>query len=155
MNNEELKKPSIDDRVIDILKLPKYNRHIDDLHYLLLKFKGMNFLRPTLKKFGEETVRNLLNCLTYLEVPPKQKILVCGEEGRECYVLLDGEIDVYTPDTKYENLPKKYWVFHKVANIAIGNIFGERSMVDRKPRYVNIYIGQLHVRLELNVYLPC
>jgi hypothetical protein len=133
-DNEEVKKSLLDEKAIEVLKKPKNTRTADELNHLLEKLKGLNFIRQTLKKCGEEVVTNILNCLNFIEVPAKHKILVAGEEGRECYILLQGEIDVYTPDPKYEALPRKYWRYRKVSFIAIGNIFGERSMVDKKPR---------------------
>src|SRR5690606_37362501 len=100
--------------VYDILKKPKYDRSASDLHYLFVKLKNFFFVKQTLRKFGREIVFSIFNCLVYSEFQAKKNLFNYDDEGYECYVLLEGEIDVLAPNPKFECLAKKYWQFEKV-----------------------------------------
>ena len=65
-----------------------------------------------------------------------------GDPGRSVYIVLDGRVKVFTRDDGGNELP--------LATLAVGQFFGEMSLVSGKPRSSSVVALELSVLVELS-----
>ena len=127
-------------RLKDILEKPKLRRTDDDIEYLINFYSDFKFIKETIIRYGDSVLRDIFQCLTYITAKPGINILSYGDYANECYLLFEGELEVWMLDSKCKEVQKKFWTFSKVASIDQGVLFGEKALIDKKPRSLFSYL---------------
>ena len=130
-------------RLKEILEDHKYKRSEEDIDYLVNSLSDIKFVKETLSKYGDSLLREIFQCLTYTYVTPGTSILNYGDYANECYLLFEGDLEVWVLDPKCKDVQKKFWTFSKVANVEQGVLFGDKALIDKKPRSLISYIELL------------
>jgi SulP family sulfate permease len=83
-----------------------------------------------LREFDDETLRDLLSCMTEAMLSPGEKIFSCGDSGDEVFLVRRGSVKIM--------LPLKGGKRHHLATVSRGDFFGELSFLDKKFRSAEV-----------------
>lgn len=83
-----------------------------------------------LREFDDETLRDLLSCMTEVTLKPGEKIFSCGDSGDEVFLVRRGSVKIM--------LPLEGGKRHHLATVSRGDFFGELSFLDKKIRSADV-----------------
>lgn len=68
---------------------------------------------------------HIANITNELEIPPQEQFIDQGEQGDELFIIIEGEVEVYTGGKV-------------LSRIGAGSCIGELSVIDSEPRSTNV-----------------
>lgn len=128
-----------------IMTMDKDLKGPEDIDYLYHQYKHLGFIKNVHEKYGEFIVSNLLKLIQIKEYSKNDTIFRSGDYANYCYLLLSGGVDIFvykdknketltatiggtaSPNIRRDNIMLSH-------NINIGDIFGEKDIIDKKRR---------------------
>ena len=147
----------VDEKTISILTKDKNERTDEEIEYCVKNLTNVTFIKATLKRYGLDIVKSIIKVLTFMEVPEREFIFRLGEIGFNCFILFEGSCEVLIPGvvktarvSTFDNI--------RVGMVNQGILFGEKSLVDKKPRNANIktvtkcFLGELKKKDFIQIF---
>ena len=157
------RKTSLNNPLIDLLKIPSNSRSSSDLDSILRLTSNLKFFQELTER--EESSKLHQECCKLLTVESfHEKEYICrkGEEGTSFYFILKGSVSILSdelfesqeednsnPMSSLDPAPDKILaeeaaktnhliVEKEIATLAVGQSFGEMALINNRPRYFSV-----------------
>jgi cAMP-dependent protein kinase regulator len=97
-------------------------RHVLERFYRVRMLESAQVTLPLFTAFSEEDRKSLADRFELLSVAPEEVVVRAGDDASGLYVILDGLVSVLRQDD-----------LAVVAQLSRGDVFGERSLLERAP----------------------
>jgi CRP-like cAMP-binding protein len=116
-----------------------------DFKMILKGLMELDYFKNISQKLGTKGMLKIAKALKIKNFQKDEIILNYGEEGREFYIILEGEVRVLIPD--FHLRKKKIEKLIQVRELGVGSSFGDLALLRKKPRAATIIANTEHITL--------
>lgn len=119
----------ISELVKSILTIDPLHRKEEDIDRMIEdgSLIQLSFIKDVFKPKTTNNLRSFLKCLKIFHLNPNEEVYKIGDRPKNCFFLLDGELDIFVPEIKRILNTTQFVIEHKRA-INQGEIFGEKEL---------------------------